>query len=83
MRILFDHCTPRPLRRYLPEHIVDTAAERGWAEASNGNLLDHAERDGYDVVITADQNMRHQQDLARRRIALVALLSTSWPSIRL
>ena len=46
MRILFDHSTPRPLRGYLAGHDVDTAAEQGWAELSNGELLDSAEDAG-------------------------------------
>lgn len=83
MRILFDHGTPRPLRGHLSEHVVDTAAEKGWAELSNGELLDRAERDGYDLLITTDQNLRHQQNLAGRRLALVVLLSTAWPYVRL
>ncbi len=83
MRILFDHDTPRPLRRYLMEHTVDTANERGWAEIRNGNLLDNAEREGYEVMITADQSMRYQQNLARRRIAIVVLLSNRWSAAQL
>ena len=57
MRILFDHGTPRPLREHLPEHRVDTAAEKGWSQSGNGELLDHAESDEYDLLITTDQNM--------------------------
>ena len=81
MRILFDHDTPRPLRRYLTEHIVDTAYEKGWAELRNGNLLDNAERENYEIMITADQSMRYQQNLQHRRIAIIVLLSNKWPRI--
>jgi len=83
MRILFDHGTPKPLRHYLSEHVVDTAVERGWSELSNGELLDHAERDGFQVLITTDQNMRYQQNLSHTRIAIVVLLSNRWPRVRL
>ena len=83
MRILFDHDTPRPLRRYLTGHAVDTANERGWAEIRNGTLLDNAEREGYEVMITADQSMRYQQNMARRQIALVVLLSNRWSAVRM
>ena len=82
MRILFDHGTPRPLRGHLPEHTVDTAAEKGWSRLSNGALLDHAEREEYDLMITTDQNMRHQQNVAARRLAIVVLRSNRWPRIR-
>ena len=75
MRILFDNNSPRTLRRYLTEHTVDTAREKGWAEYRNGNLLDNAERDGYEILITADQSMRFQQNMARRQIAVMVLLS--------
>ncbi|MCE2422368.1 MAG: hypothetical protein J4G03_03525 [Gemmatimonadetes bacterium] len=44
MKILFDQGTPAPLRRHLPGHSVDTLAEKGWSEKSNGELLDLAER---------------------------------------
>ena len=83
MKILFDHNTPRRLRQYLPEHSVDTAREKGWAEVSNGNLLAQAERDGYDVLITADQSMRHQQNIAQRRVGVVVLLSNRWADVQL
>ena len=83
MRILFDHGTPRPLRNYLAQHEVDTAAQQGWSDLSNGELLDQAEREAYNLLITTDQNMRHQQNLRGRRLAVVVLLSNRWPRIRL
>ena len=83
MRILFDQGTPAPLRQHLDNHSVDTAFERGWSNLRNGDLLDHAEKDGYELLITTDQNLRFQQRLAGRRIGIVVLLTTSWPRIRL
>ncbi len=82
MKILFDQGTPVPLRRYLPEHIIDTAYERGWSELSNGDLLTMAEQDSYELLITTDRNLRYQQNLASRQIAIVVLMSTSWPRIK-
>ena len=79
MRILFDQGTPRPLRNFLPEHTVDTPAPRGWAALSNGELLDIAEKEGYEVLITTDQSMRYQQNLDDRRLAVIVLRSGSWP----
>ena len=64
MRVLFDQGTPAPLRGYLREHTVDTLAEKGWSEKDNGALLNLAEREGYQVFVTTDQNLRHQQNLA-------------------
>ncbi len=83
MKILFDQGTPAPLRRHLADHSIDIAYERGWSNLSNGDLLDAAERDGYELLVTTDQNLRYQQNLADRQIAIIVLLSTSWPRIRL
>jgi hypothetical protein len=82
MRILFDQGTPVPLRRYLTSHVVDTAFERGWSTLHNGELLDVAEQEGYDLLMTTDQNLRYQQRLADRQLAIIVLLSTSWPRIQ-
>ena len=73
MRILFDHGTPAPLRHYLPGHQIDTARERGWETLDNGDLLDEAERNGYELLLTADQSIRYQQNL----------MNNAWPEVRL
>jgi hypothetical protein len=83
MLILFDHVTPRGIARFLADHTVTKAKERGWDTLTNGNLLAEAERAGFDVLLTADKNMRYQQNLARRRIALVVLSTPQWPLVRL
>ena len=83
MRLLFDQGTPVPLRRHLVGHSVDTAADRGWSDLDNGDLIERAEEDGYEVLITTDQNLRYQQNLNGLRLAIVVLLSTAWPDIRL
>jgi hypothetical protein len=82
MKILFDQGTPVPLRRYLGEHTVKTAYEEGRLDLSNGDLLRAAEEAGYQLLVTTDQNLRHQQNLRERRIGIVVLLSTSWPRIQ-
>ncbi|MBX3288998.1 MAG: hypothetical protein KF855_06590 [Acidobacteria bacterium] len=81
MKILFDQGTPVPLRKALAEHSVETAFERGWQTLENGELLAKAESGHYEILITTDQNLRYQQDLSERHIAIVVLLSTSWPRI--
>ena len=81
MRILFDHGTPVPLRRHLHPHSVDTAFERGWSTLANGDLLTATVDNGYDVLITTDQNLKHQQNLEELGLGVVVLLSTSWPRI--
>ena len=82
MKILFDQGTPVPLRRYLGVHLVDTACERGRQTLENGELLSTTERDEYEILITTDQNLRYQQNFQDRKIALIVLLSTSWPRIQ-
>jgi hypothetical protein len=76
MRILFEQGTPVPLRRVLTGHTVCTAYERGWTELDNGALLQAAETD-FDVPVSTDKNLRYQQDLRRRRLAILVLPITS------
>ena len=83
MRILFDHSVPRGIARSLIGHIVIRAKDRGWDTLSNGNLLAAAEQAGFDLLLTADKNMRYQQNLTGRRIALIVLSTPQWPLVRL
>ena len=83
MRILLDQCTPAPLRSALAGHVVVTAYERGWSTLDNGDLLTAAEADGFDLMVSTDQNIRYQQKLAGRRIAILVLPTANWPNIRL
>jgi hypothetical protein len=83
MLILFDHGTPRGIARFLPGHTVIRARQRGWDRLSNGDLLAEAERAGFEVFLTTDKNIRYQQNLAGRRIAVVVLGAPQWPLVRL
>jgi predicted nuclease of predicted toxin-antitoxin system len=83
MRILFDQGTPQPLRRHLTGHIIDTVYEQGWSTLKNGDLLATAEQAGYDLFVTTDQNLRYQQNLTGRHLAILVLKTTSWPKIQL
>ncbi len=82
MRILFDQGTPVPLRRFLIDHQVSTAYEQGWSSVSNGDLIRLAELEGFELLITTDTNLRYQQNLKERIIAIMVLTTTSWPRIR-
>ncbi len=82
MRILFDQGTPVGIRDALAAHEVKTAAEQGWSSLSNGRLLNAAEQAGFDVLLTTDTNIRFQQNLAGRQIAIVALSPNRWTLIR-
>ncbi|MCZ6632190.1 MAG: hypothetical protein O7G87_02220 [bacterium] len=71
-----------PLRQYLADHSIDTAFERGWSNLQNGELLEASEQDGYQLLISTDQNLKYQQNLSDRQLAIIVLLSTSWPRIQ-
>ena len=71
-----------PLHRQLSGHSIDTVYEQGWATLSNGQLLSTTEQAGYDLMVTTDQNLRYQQNLYGRRLALLVLGTTSWPRLR-
>jgi hypothetical protein len=80
---LFDECVPRPLRKLLLSLETHTAQELGWGRLKNGILIEKAEQAGFDVFLTADQNLKYQQNLRTRRIALLVLSTNFWPTIRL
>jgi hypothetical protein len=78
MLILFDQATPVPLRPYLKSHTVRTAAQQGWDRFKNGDLLNAAEEAGSGMLLTTDKNMRYQQNLEGRRIAVLVLGQQQW-----
>jgi len=82
VKILFDQGTPAPLRLHLGPHSVDTVAERGWSNLSNGDLLRRSQEAGYELLITTDQNLRYQQNITGRVLGILVLMSTSWPRIQ-
>jgi hypothetical protein len=61
--------------------MVVTAYEQGWSRLRNGELLDVTEREGFEVFVTTDSNLRYQQNLKSRRIVVVVLSTPSWPRI--
>lgn len=71
-----------PLRHHLPGHEIETAYELGWSMLNNGELLTQAEAHGFQAFVTTDRNLRYQQRLSERRIAILVLSTTSWPRIR-
>src|SRR5688572_4458576 len=83
MLVLFDQGTPVPLRPFLVGHKVRTAAEQGWTAFENGELLDAAEIAGFDLLLTTDQNIRYQQNLTGRKLAIVVIGQARWPIVRI
>jgi len=82
VQILFDQGVPAPLRRHLTDHTIKTASELSRATLTDRELLDRAEADGFDLLITTDRNRKHQQVLSGRRLAILVLSTTSWPRLR-
>jgi hypothetical protein len=80
LRILFDKNVPVGVRHFVVEHEVRTVVEMKWPDQlENGELLRVAEESGFDVMVTSDQNIRYQQNLTGRKLALVVLGSNIWP----
>ena len=82
MRILFDQGTPVAIRDALQSHTVRTAREEGWSTLSNGELLRAAEEGGFDLLLTTDTNLPHQQNLKGRKLAVVILSRNRWVLIK-
>ena len=76
MRILLDENLDWRLRREFPGHVVESVPLIGWAGRKNGALLAEAEK-SFDVLITMDSGMAHEQNLLQYRIAIVALRAPS------
>jgi hypothetical protein len=83
MLILFDNGVPRGLARFLIGHTVEEARARGWDQLVNGELIAVAEQAGFEVMVTADNNIRYQQNLEAHKIALVVLEHPQWPIVKL
>ena len=81
MLILFDQATPVPIRTFLKSHTVFTASQRGWDRLQNGDLLLAAEQAGFEVFLTTDKNIRCQQNLSNRKIAIIVIGEQQWPRL--
>ena len=83
LRILFDKNVPVGVRGFLAGHEVRTVVEMKWPlQLENGELLNASETAGFDAIVTADQNIKYQQNLAGRKLTLVVLGSNIWPVVR-
>jgi hypothetical protein len=82
MLVLFDQSTPAPLRHALNAHVVVEAIERGRERLENGALIDAAEAEAFEILVTADKNIRFQQNLIGRKIAIVILGNAQWLVLR-
>jgi predicted nuclease of predicted toxin-antitoxin system len=71
LKVVLDQNVPAPLARVLQGHDVRHTSSLGWEALSNGDLLAAAETDGFELLVTADKNIRYQQNLTQRKIALL------------
>jgi hypothetical protein len=78
LKVLLDENLDHRLRKNLGSHEVFTASFKGWDGFKNGKLLQAAEDDGFDVLITGDQTLSYEQNLTGRRLAIVALSTIEW-----
>ena len=81
MKVLLDECVPVQIRHALPGHEVISVPQLGWGGISNGDLLDAAETAEFEVFVIADKNLRYQQNLSRRRIAILELWTNHRPTL--
>lgn len=81
MKILIDECVPAPFARLLSQHTCRTVEQCGWRGIQNGALISLAEKE-FDLSVTADQNIRYQQNLAGFRIAVVELSTNDFKRLR-
>ncbi len=72
MKVLLDECVPWPMHKLLAGHDCISTQWRGWGGIKNGDLIRLAEEE-FDIFVTSDQNLRYQQNLAGRRIAILEL----------
>ena len=80
LRVLFDKNVPYLLRRHLAGYQVQIADDEGWEQVSNGDLIDRAEKAGYQIMLTCDQNIQYQQNIAHPTISMVVLGSNIGPA---
>lgn len=85
MKILFDVGVPHQLRRIIMKqgYSVETSQYHGWTLRDNGDLLDLAEQNGFQILITTDQSMEHELNLAKWKVGIVVLADTKWDNIKL
>ena len=77
MKLLLEECLPRKLKNHLLGHECHTVPEAGWAGKKNGELLLLGEKSGFDIFLTLDRGMEHEQNLKGLDIAVVLLSAKS------
>jgi hypothetical protein len=81
MKIIIDECVPSIVKRGLPDRRIVSVQDMGWAGVKNGELLKLVTQE-FDVFITSDKKLRHQQNLASLELAVILLPSNQVPVVR-
>ena len=81
MKIIIDECVPHIVKKHLPQREIKTVQEMGWAGVKNGELLKLVEAE-FEIFITSDKNLRYQQNLQNRKIAILLLPSNQIPIVK-
>ena len=82
MKVLLDENLDHRMRGSLGAHEVFTASYMGWDGLKNGNLIQTAENDGFEVLLTGDQSLHHEQNLSGRRLAIIAISAVEWRIVK-
>jgi hypothetical protein len=77
MRVLLDECVPKRLGRELVGHTVRTVPQQGWAGKKNGQLTALMSAAGFDVLLTVDQGISHQQNVTAASVAVVVMVGVT------
>ena len=81
MKVLLDECVPRPLAKLLIEPEISTVQKSGWSGIANGDLIRRAEGK-FDAFITADKNLRYQQNINTRKLGIIELPTPDWAILK-
>ena len=75
MRLLLDECVPRPLKHELAGHEVSTVVDQGWSSKRNSELLKLMLAAGFEGLVTVDQNLQFQQNVAAAGVAVIVVMA--------
>ncbi len=75
MKLLLDENLPKRLKKDFPEHEIFTVADKDWNSKKNGELLGLMLAENFDVLITFDRNLEHQQNFQKYPLTVFVLIA--------
>ena len=73
MKVLLDECVTKRLSSYLKDFEVYSVMEMGWSGVKNGKLISLSVKNNFDIILTIDKNMIHQQNIEKYPITIVII----------